>query len=541
MQFIQDEYRWVDVLTARIRELGIDLLFSCIPQDVVPAIYGPRLPRVEVLTTLAGFVPDRWVGRPVPPLAERPIDVGYRGRAVPYWLGRLGQDKVEIARGFLGRADATDLRSDIAWTESDRLYGERWIRFLSSCRATLGTASGASVIDFDGTVESRVHDYLAEHPAATFDEVEREILHEFEGNAEINVVSPRVFEAAVLRTALVLFPGSYSGAVEPWTHYIPLEHDFSNFDEVVERLRDVAYLVELTGRAYADLVESGAYGLERFVEGFDDVVMERASIRDRGPRPLAAPVRSRRPRRRARRPGQARRAVRSAASLAGLARALAAAPEARRLLVRHARSPEARGLVSSERLREDAGKLAVLIAAQRGRVRMTTPFAIVPILDGRRLILASRPLEALNPEVDDMARAAALAALRDGGVNEIVWNHARFGQVAWLQLTAFRAAPIDVGYYGMYGAHHFSALQRLRPLLPDAVVEAVAAVLESPDARLLAARPAVTGLTRVLAYGGASVRTFRLALPVVARDPRASPSAGCRRAASRFGTRLWAH
>ncbi|NDU79649.1 hypothetical protein GWI34_44745, partial [Actinomadura sp. DSM 109109] len=136
------------------------------------------------------------------------------------------------------------------------------------------------------------------------------------------------------------------------------------------------------------------------------------------------------------------------ATLAGAGRALAAAPEARRLLVEHARSPDARRLVSLDRLLEDVEKLAVLIANQRTRVAMSTPFAIVPILEGTRLILASRPLEALDQVADEGARTQALAALRAGTVNEIVWNHARLGQVAWLQLTPFRAVPIDVGYYG---------------------------------------------------------------------------------------------
>src|SRR5437868_3666581 len=29
IQFIQDEYRWVDAITSRMRELGIDVLFTC--------------------------------------------------------------------------------------------------------------------------------------------------------------------------------------------------------------------------------------------------------------------------------------------------------------------------------------------------------------------------------------------------------------------------------------------------------------------------------------------------------------------------------
>ena len=93
VQFIQDEYRWVDEITARMRELGIDVLFTCVPEDVVPAIYGQRLPGVQTVTTLAGYVPDQLVGRRVPPLEARAIDVGYRGRAVPYWLGGSGRTK----------------------------------------------------------------------------------------------------------------------------------------------------------------------------------------------------------------------------------------------------------------------------------------------------------------------------------------------------------------------------------------------------------------------------------------------------------------
>ena len=517
VQFIQDEYRWVDEVTARMRTLGIDVLFTCVPEAVAPLIYGERLPGVQTITTLAGYVPDQLVGRAVPPLDARPIDVGYRGRAVPYWLGRLGQDKLEIARGFLEHAAGSELRCDIAWTESDRIYGERWFRFLASCRATLGTESGASVIDFDGSLERRAHDYLTEHPAAAFDEVERAILAEYEGRAAIQVISPRIFEAAALRTALILFPGHYSNAVEPWTHYIPLDRDFANFADVSDRLRDSAFLEELTSRAYVDLVESGAYSLERFVREFDDVVDERVSTRQAGPQRPAYPM-SRRPRQR--KPGALRRGVRKTASFAGSGRALAAAPEARRLLVEHARSADARRLVSFDRLLEDVEKLAVLIANQRTRVAMSIPFAIVPMLEGKRLILASKPLEALEPVADATARSHALSALRAGMVNEIVWNHARIGQVAWLQLTPFRAVPIDVGYYGMYGAHHFSALERLRPLFGDMVVAALAGVLSPPDVDKMASHPRLNAVMRTLAYGSAALRIARLAMPIVKRDPK---------------------
>ena len=78
-----------------------------------------------------------------------------------------------------------------------------------------------------------------------------------------------------------MFPGEYSGVVRPWDHYIPLEKDFSNIDEVAEYVREPRLLEEMTSRAYDDLIASGAYSYRRFVAGFDDDVGTRAGERRR--------------------------------------------------------------------------------------------------------------------------------------------------------------------------------------------------------------------------------------------------------------------
>ena len=39
-------------------------------------------------------------------------------------------------------------------------------------------------------------------------------------------MSPRVFEAAAVRSCQILFEGRYSGILEPMVHYIPLKKDF---------------------------------------------------------------------------------------------------------------------------------------------------------------------------------------------------------------------------------------------------------------------------------------------------------------------------
>lgn len=283
IQFIQDDYRWVNEISSMINYLGIDILYTLYPAPMIPRIWR-GLPDVEIHSTLAGYVSEKLMAIPTPAIAERPIDVGYRGRTLPFWLGRLAQEKVQIGQGFLDRAPAYGLKCDIAWREEDRIYGPDWIRFISSCRATLGTESGASIADFDSSIERRTREYLKANPNADFEEVHDTLLTEYEDNARINVVSPRVFEAIALRTPLVLFPGEYSGTIVPWRHYIPLEKDFSNMGEVAKKIKDTPYLEDLAERAYEEVGKCEAYSYRHMIKLFDELVTKHFASHARGGR-----------------------------------------------------------------------------------------------------------------------------------------------------------------------------------------------------------------------------------------------------------------
>jgi hypothetical protein len=273
IQFIQDDYRDVNAFMNVMRELGIHILFTLCPTDRIPLLWPEdRLPGVKKLNTLAGYVPDYLVNVQAPALEQRPLEVGYRSRDLPFWLGRLGHEKALIVKRFCEHAPAYDLKADVSSREEDRLYGPLWTSFIRSCRTMLGTESGASIADFDGSLQAKVADYLHEHPGADFEEVHAAILHAFEGNVLVSCVSPRAFETAALGTAMVLFPGEYSGILRPWEHYIPLEKDFSNFAEVVRKIRDLDFLRDLTRRAYQDLIASERYSYRAFIRDFDGVV-----------------------------------------------------------------------------------------------------------------------------------------------------------------------------------------------------------------------------------------------------------------------------
>lgn len=278
--FLQDEYRAIQTYWRNIRQLGIDLLFSCVPESEIAKVYPPsELPDVQVINVLTGYVSQDLTKMSVPPIAERTLDVGYRSRQPQFWLGALGWEKAQICAEFSKRAQPTGLRIDASVNEGDRLYGPAWTDFILSCKTLLGTESGASIIDFDGQLEKRVDEYVAAHPGVDFETVSKQFLGDYEGSLKLHQISPRCFEAAALRTPMVLFEGYYSGVLEANRHYIPLKKDFSNFDEVVAKLKDTETLQALADRAYEDIALNPEWGYATFVERID-VALEAQQAKD---------------------------------------------------------------------------------------------------------------------------------------------------------------------------------------------------------------------------------------------------------------------
>jgi hypothetical protein len=464
VQFIQDEYRAVDSVTTAMRDLRIDVLYTCVPEPAAGQIYDSRVPGVTRVFTLPGYVPDELMGRQVARAAERPVDVGYRGRDVPVWLGRLGREKTEIARAFLEHAAGQGLRCDISSREDDRIYGEDWNRFLALCRTTLGTESGASIVDFDGSLEALGKDYMARRPDATSHELERDLTGPYEGKVVINTASPRLFEAAALRTAMILFRGTYGGVVEPGRHYIPLEKDFSNVGEVVERVRDTAYLDELAECAYDDLVASGRYSLRAVVAELDALVAVRA-------RPVGRQAKDgyHRALRRRRIP-----------NLAGPSRLRSAAgrllaPPAGLLLAStdpHLRQVARAGLGRKYLVHD----LLRLTAVRRGVARSGFHVIAELVPEERLLFLSSRPGSPPAPQ-RDLGEAVA-AAFEADAVDGIVWNHSRVSVGAGA--GGGPLLPISVGHHGVEGAYAFQVLPLLARSQPDVVLDALEPMLREP-------------------------------------------------------------
>jgi hypothetical protein len=272
--FIQDEYENTHVAQRSMRELGIGLVFTCVPEESIAKVYPPEpFAGVRFVNVLTGYVPiELSQMKAFAPIAQRSVLIGYRGRNLGYWYGDLGQEKVSIGKRMKEICGQRNLKTDIAWKEEDRIYGNGWFEFLGRCKATLGTESGANIFDFDGTLCTQIQQELSREPKLSYEEVRKKYLEGREGAIVMNQISPKVFEAIACRTALVLFEGRYSGILEPGKHFLPLKKDFSNVDEVLARLHDDAFLEALTERAYADIIGSERYTYRAFVQLVDEAL-----------------------------------------------------------------------------------------------------------------------------------------------------------------------------------------------------------------------------------------------------------------------------
>jgi len=273
--FIQDEYRWIDATAEAIGELGISVIFTVLNDDVVDKVYHhPWLKDVRKEITLTGFVDEQLLKRDVPAYAQRPVDVAYRARKLPYWLGSFAMEKWTIGERFREEAGRFGLSCDISSDESARLYGGCWIQFLAGTKAVLGTESGAGVCDFTGTIRADVDAATDREPGISFEAVRDRLLRDSDGLVVIHVISPRIFEAAALKTLMINYPGEYSGRLVPWRHYVPLEKDHSNIEDVVRVVRDPDRAQQIIDAAYREVACNPDNSFRAMVRHFDRVVGE---------------------------------------------------------------------------------------------------------------------------------------------------------------------------------------------------------------------------------------------------------------------------
>ena len=141
----------------------------------------------------------------------------------------------------------------------------------------LGVESGTRTFDLEDEVLRDFERAAAERGGpgkVVLADLDPAVLARWTDRVRYRTIGPRHFEAAAMRVCQVLFEGSYSGLMEPMRHYIPVKRDFSNFDEVVERIGDEGLRRELADNAHRDLVASGEHTYAALIAKLDAVLGE---------------------------------------------------------------------------------------------------------------------------------------------------------------------------------------------------------------------------------------------------------------------------
>lgn len=275
--FFQDEHRFCKSRFSFINTYGINCIYTLLEPDYFKDTYLKYTKSQKIINTIPGYVSDTLIEtareKRIPDL-KRSIDIGYRARPLEFYMGKGAQEKHEIGLRFRALSKQEELALDIEVDENKRIYGSSWYDFLAGCRGFLGVEAGVSIFDIKDIVYENYIKLKDSNPGIGFMQMSDMLLKKWEDNIYYRTISPRHFEAAAFRVCQILFEGRYSGILEPMKHYIPLQKDFSNFSEVIQKFKDANLRQEITENAYRDIIASGRFSYKRFIEEFDKVIEE---------------------------------------------------------------------------------------------------------------------------------------------------------------------------------------------------------------------------------------------------------------------------
>lgn len=279
--FFQDEYLLCRQRFDFINRYGVNSIYTLFEPSQYPKVYQRFTGVPYLYTQIPGYVSPRMLdgaARFARPAQARTIDLGYRSRVLPVYMGRGAQEKTNIALDWKRCAAGSGLRMDIETEEVHRLYGAAWYRFLGNCHAFLGVESGVSAVDLDDVLFRAYQERCHDPALVRYDDFWQALLAPYEDNVYYRTISPRHFEAAAFRTCQVMFEGRYSGILTAGEHYIALQKDFGNFPDALRQLRDPQVRRRITETCHRDLIESGRFTYARMLAEFDEQLSQHLAL-----------------------------------------------------------------------------------------------------------------------------------------------------------------------------------------------------------------------------------------------------------------------
>jgi hypothetical protein len=264
----QDDYSSCQYLDDFVVKYDVQYVFSPLTRDL-HMLYPQSIAKgVEFFEAFTGYweastaLPYQKLRKP---FNERSVDLGQRVRHLPPQLGPAAQRKGELAIEFANVAESAGFTCDVSTRDQDVLIGTDWWRFLGDIRFTVGRLGGASIADPKGLLAIKVNQLQLRHRGITFDDIARRLRTKDLPQGDFSAISPRLFECAAMGVCQILERSHYFDDFEPWKHYVPLNPDLSNTDEVLEVMRDHKTCATIAAEAEKSLIQSGRHTYSEFV------------------------------------------------------------------------------------------------------------------------------------------------------------------------------------------------------------------------------------------------------------------------------------
>lgn len=187
----------------------------------------------------------------------RKVDLGFIGDEYSYSIGDI--ERSRLAEYFQKMHSKSIERKDIRMGRKLRLPRKQYVHFLNSIRCTIGAESGTYYLEKTDKTQKEIEDFLSLNPKANFEEVFNRFFRKYRNPVNGKAVSSRHFEAIGTKTAQILLEASYNGILRADLHYVSLKKDYSNIQDVIERIEDKDYIQKLVDSAYEYAAESHTY------------------------------------------------------------------------------------------------------------------------------------------------------------------------------------------------------------------------------------------------------------------------------------------
>jgi hypothetical protein len=265
----QDDYWCSEVRDEWFTECNINKVYPVCSEEYWSLFY-PRYMRLNFPMSLGytGYITPKLrfqCASPIP-YRQRKFDVVYRAKEKPFFPNRLGNIKGSIGNQFKKAFAEKQFILNISTKPSDIIHGDNWLKFVGEGRSILGSNSGSSVLVRNHEVIRKTREYMFNHPCATIDEIEQASFTNEETKHEFTAISPRNLEAGLQKTLQILTHGEYSGLLNLWEQYVPLEADCSNAKEIEIILTSYDEYKRIATNCRDALMDCSAIQIESFID-----------------------------------------------------------------------------------------------------------------------------------------------------------------------------------------------------------------------------------------------------------------------------------